>query len=72
MIYIYKKIKKNCKNQALRDCKTNKILTHTPLLPLRLGMKTHTVLNKCDFIITVTESTEYPNYSGFLCHSEEK
>ena len=51
---------------------TNKTLTHTPLFPLRLGMKTHIVLNKCDFIITVTESIEYPNYPGFLCHSEEK
>lgn len=35
-------------------------------------MKAHIVLNKRDFIITVTESAECPNYSEFLCYSEEK
>jgi len=34
-------------------------------------MKTHTILNKCDFIITVVKGTEHPN-SGFFYFSEEK
>lgn len=50
----------------------NKTSTHTSLLPLRLGMKIHTILNKRDFIITVTESAEHPNYPEFLCYSKEK
>ncbi|CAG8733899.1 10592_t:CDS:1, partial [Rhizophagus irregularis] len=49
----------------------NKNPTHTPLLPIRLGMKTHTVLKKCDFIITVVKDTQHPNSPGFLCFSEE-
>jgi len=49
----------------------NKNPTHTLLLPIRLGMKTHTVLNKCDFIITVVEDTKQLNSPGFLCFSEE-
>lgn len=49
----------------------NKSSTHTLLLPIRLGMKTHTVLNKCDFIIIVVEDTKHPNSPGFLCFSEK-
>ena len=49
----------------------NKTPTHTFLVPIRLGMKTITTLNKCDFIITVVEDTEHPNSPGFLCYSQE-
>jgi len=35
-------------------------------------MKTHTILNNCDFIITVVEDSECPNFPGFLCYSEEE
>jgi len=50
----------------------NKTPTHTLLIPIRLGMKTHTILNNCDFIITVVEDSECPNSPGFLCYSEEE
>ena len=50
---------------------TNKTSTHTFLLPIQLGMKTLAVLNKCDFIITVVEDTNYPNSPGFICYSKE-
>ena len=49
----------------------NKNPTHTLLLPIRLGMKTHTVLNNCDFIIIVVKDTKHLNSPGFLCFSEE-
>ncbi|PKK64716.1 hypothetical protein RhiirC2_854119, partial [Rhizophagus irregularis] len=49
----------------------NKNSTHTLLLPIRLGMKSHTVLNKRNFIITVVNDAERPNFPGFLCYSKE-
>src|ERR1051325_3510702 len=49
----------------------NKTSTHTFLVTIRLGMKTITTLNNCDFIITVVENTERPNSPGFLCFSQE-
>ena len=45
---------------------------HTFLLPIRLGMKTHMILNKYEFIITVIKDTEHPNSPGFFCFSEKK
>ena len=51
----------------------NKTSTYTFLLPIRLGMKTLTILNNCNFIITVVKGcTEHPNSPGFFCFSEEK
>ncbi|POG72575.1 hypothetical protein GLOIN_2v1840448 [Rhizophagus irregularis DAOM 181602=DAOM 197198] len=35
------------------------------------GMKSHTVLNKCNFIITVVNDAEHQNSPGFLCDSKE-
>ena len=47
--------------------------THTFLFPVRLGMKTLTVLNNCNFIITVVKGyTEHPNSPGFFCYAEDK
>ncbi|UZO11049.1 uncharacterized protein OCT59_002624 [Rhizophagus irregularis] len=34
-------------------------------------MKSHTVLNKCNFIITVVNDAEHQNSPGFLCDSKE-
>ncbi|CAB4395059.1 unnamed protein product [Rhizophagus irregularis] len=34
-------------------------------------MKSHTVLNKRNFIITVVNDAERPNFPGFLCYSKE-
>ncbi|GES96912.1 hypothetical protein GLOIN_2v1880126 [Rhizophagus clarus] len=38
---------------------------------LHFEIKTHTVLNKCDFIITVVKDTQHPNSLGFSCFSKE-
>ncbi|CAB4440427.1 unnamed protein product [Rhizophagus irregularis] len=34
-------------------------------------MKSHTVLNECNFIITVVNDAEHQNSPGFLCDSKE-
>jgi hypothetical protein len=51
----------------------NRTSAHTFLLPIRLGMKTLTVLNDCNFIITVVKGyAGHSNSPGFFCCSEEK
>src|SRR5581483_12290210 len=51
----------------------NKTPTYTFLLPIRLGMKTLTVLKDCNFIITVVKGySGHPNSPGFFCCSDEK
>src|SRR3954469_14248876 len=51
----------------------NKTSTYTFLLPIRLGMKTLTVLYNCNFIITVVKGyAGHSNSPGFFCYSEER
>ncbi|CAG8684224.1 5342_t:CDS:1 [Dentiscutata heterogama] len=45
----------------------NDNVTYTYLYPVRLGMKTITTINQCDFIITVGQDGFEP---GYLCQSE--